>query len=140
MVHVEACEEYDCHYTEPYGFVPEAGCPVHDAWTKEARVYVLKVKVIKGMRKVVGLCNAILKNDTKKTDRAILNCRNCGGYGRWHVWYKGLDGPFAYNTLCNECVAVEIENGREEWSVSCIKLVADQFLQENDPALQLGKS
>jgi len=22
-----ACE---CHYTEPYGWVPECGCPVHD--------------------------------------------------------------------------------------------------------------
>src|SRR3990167_6982313 len=21
---------YDCHNQEPYGFVPEAGCPVHD--------------------------------------------------------------------------------------------------------------
>lgn len=20
----------DCHFTEPYGFVPEAGCPEHD--------------------------------------------------------------------------------------------------------------
>jgi len=21
---------YDCHFTKKYGFVPEAGCPVHD--------------------------------------------------------------------------------------------------------------
>ncbi len=21
---------YHCHYTESYGFVPEAGCPIHD--------------------------------------------------------------------------------------------------------------
>jgi len=21
---------FDCHYLKPYGFVPEAGCPVHD--------------------------------------------------------------------------------------------------------------
>ena len=23
-----------CEYQEPYGFVPEAGCPVHDGWYK----------------------------------------------------------------------------------------------------------
>jgi len=22
--------DYECHYVEPYGWVPEAGCPVHD--------------------------------------------------------------------------------------------------------------
>lgn len=22
--------DYACHYTEPYGWVPECGCPVHD--------------------------------------------------------------------------------------------------------------
>lgn len=21
---------YKCHYKEPYGFVPEVGCPIHD--------------------------------------------------------------------------------------------------------------
>ena len=26
---VELCS-YGCHYEEPYGFVPMAGCPVHD--------------------------------------------------------------------------------------------------------------
>lgn len=22
--------KYECHYAKPYGFVPEAGCPIHD--------------------------------------------------------------------------------------------------------------
>lgn len=22
--------DHECHYTEPYGWVPECGCPVHD--------------------------------------------------------------------------------------------------------------
>lgn len=26
---VDLCR-YDCHFAEPYGFVPMAGCPIHD--------------------------------------------------------------------------------------------------------------
>ena len=37
------CGSIGCCYVEPYGFVPEAGCPVHDAdtclsrWARKAR-------------------------------------------------------------------------------------------------------
>ncbi len=31
------CGHIGCGYMEPYGFVPEAGCPVHDADTRLSR-------------------------------------------------------------------------------------------------------
>lgn len=31
------CGHIGCCYVEPYGFVPEAGCPVHDADTRLSR-------------------------------------------------------------------------------------------------------
>ena len=27
---------HDCHFKEPYGFVPEAGCPLHDTQASRA--------------------------------------------------------------------------------------------------------
>ena len=27
---IPSCEDYYCEFAEPYGFVPECGCPVHD--------------------------------------------------------------------------------------------------------------
>ena len=29
-LHREAKDEWNCEWVSPYGFVPEAGCPVHD--------------------------------------------------------------------------------------------------------------
>jgi len=37
------CGYIGCGYVEPYGFVPEAGCPVHDADTRLSR-WVRKVR------------------------------------------------------------------------------------------------
>lgn len=28
----------ECHFQEPYGFVPHAGCPLHDIMTEEERI------------------------------------------------------------------------------------------------------
>lgn len=28
----------ECHFQEPYGFVPHAGCPLHDKMTEEERI------------------------------------------------------------------------------------------------------
>lgn len=70
-----------------------------------------------------------------------LKCLECEKPGRWHVWYKhvvlpiGMSGHnIAYNTLCDEHVALELIDGRAGYPVACIKLVQDQFLPEDDVA------
>lgn len=62
-----------------------------------------------------------------------LPCTECKEYARWHVWYK--DCPVVYNNLCDEHAFGEMRHGREGWHVVGVKLVADQFLPEDDRAL-----
>ena len=38
--------DYNCSYTEPYGFVPEAGCPVHDHECVPKLCRICKVHII----------------------------------------------------------------------------------------------
>ena len=65
-----------------------------------------------------------------------LRCLECEEYARWHIWYKGLSSsfPVGYNSFCDEHVINEVKNGREGYQVECIKLVADQFLPDDDRA------
>jgi len=61
-----------------------------------------------------------------------LNCLECDGPARWHVWYKGFSG--IYNSFCDEHMIEDVMNGRDGCAVVVIKLVTDQFLPSNDRA------
>lgn len=37
---------YACGYTEPYGFVPEAGCPIHDREQPKMLCQICKIHII----------------------------------------------------------------------------------------------
>ena len=61
-----------------------------------------------------------------------LKCLECDKYARWHVYYTH-DGDFAgYNSFCDEHMIGDVRNGRQGWHVVCAKLVADQFLPDDD--------
>jgi len=69
----------------------------------------------------------------------LLKCLECDKPARWHVWYKGVSLPvattnLAYNDFCDEHMIQDVLNGREGWQVVCVKLVADQFLPDDDRA------
>lgn len=71
-----------------------------------------------------------------------LKCMECDNYARWHVWYKGVSLPMpfniAYNSFCDEHACAELRNGREGWQVACVRLIAEQFLPNDDRA-RVGK-
>jgi len=70
--------------------------------------------------------------DTKSRDcKVIFQCNNqdCENDGIYHVWYEDCESlpvggcNIAYNTLCKECTAEQVINGKNGYNVACVKRI-----------------
>ena len=60
----------------------------------------------------------------------MITCLDCDKEAKWHVWYSGFSSPIvppfapfnlAYNSLCDEHAYQDMVEGRNGYSVACIK-------------------
>lgn len=63
-------------------------------------------------------------------NQRLFYCLECDELAQWRVWYAGCvlpvgGGNIAYNSLCDEHATFEMKNGRDGWSVACVKKIED---------------